>query len=164
MPGGGLGGDFGWPRPAADSDKVGIDLREMATGQVAARFPVPEGDARALAFSPDVTRLAAGVANGEVRLHGGRPEAKPLAGASEKHVAALGGEAATGYAATWALIGAGDRAVPWLRKLVRPAAPAPPGAARLIANLASHDYATRERASAELGKFVPLLEAEHTAP
>jgi hypothetical protein len=115
----------------------------------------------ALAFTPDGKTLAAAEApDTTIRLWDvsglTRTRRRPTGGLTDKDLAALwadlaGADAAKAYRAARALAAAPKQAVPWLQERVRPvAAPDLEQIARLLADLDSDSFQTREKATREL--------------
>jgi RNA polymerase sigma factor (sigma-70 family) len=131
-----------------------LRLWELATGQEVRHFRIEHSGTLALAFSPDGRRLASGGGNSTILVWDVyRAPARRL---NERQLAAswddLGNaDAARAFEATCRLLAAPPQAVPYLRQRLRPAAaPDPARLARLIAQLDAEDFATRNKASAEL--------------
>jgi WD40 repeat protein len=146
---------------ACGSDGGAIRLWDVATGRERQRLAGHRGRVNRLTFAPD-GRLLASVGDDTTALvwEVGPPEkggaAKRL---SAKELAALWGDlaaedAAVAGRAVWELAGAEGGAVALLRGRLAPA-PRPDAKRidRLIAELDSDDFQTRQRASAELEKL-----------
>lgn len=115
----------------------------------------------ALAFTPDGKMLAAAEApDTTIRLWDvsglTRARRRPAVGLTDKDLAALwadlaGANAAKAYRAARTLATAPKQAVPWLQERLRPvAAPDPDQIVRLLADLDSDSFQTREKATREL--------------
>jgi RNA polymerase sigma factor (sigma-70 family) len=137
-----------------------IRLWDLASGEEVASFEGHDWDLTALAFAPDGGRLASGFTDGTVLVWDTAPvqrslrgRVRPLSAAElEECWAALAGEDAhQAQQAVWRLALDPERAVPWLRARVRPAAAVEPGKlAEWVAGLDSATFAERETASREL--------------
>jgi hypothetical protein len=148
-----------------------IRLLEVATGKERGRFVAPGVGIEFLAFAPDGKTLASRNADKTAfiwdltgRVRGGQVQpVKLLAEDLESLWAELAGaDAAKAYRAVWTLAAAPQQVLPLLQKHLQPAA-AIDGqrTARLIADLESDEFTTREKATAELVKLgrvaVPAL-------
>ncbi|HEY7314741.1 MAG TPA: sigma-70 family RNA polymerase sigma factor [Gemmataceae bacterium] len=148
-------------RYLAAADLQGLRLWELATGQVVMRHKAHErmrgsyGDsfASCLSFAPDGRSLATGHLDSTVLLWSLAP---PAGTATPEELsrcwdALAGADAAKAYAASWRLSDAPAPALPFLRKRLRPAAPAPAEQSRpLLADLDSNEFRRREAAVAGL--------------
>jgi RNA polymerase sigma factor (sigma-70 family) len=154
----------GRPRLLIDPSQVDeprrIRLWDLASGKEVASFEGHTWDLTALAFAPDGGRLASGFTDGTVLVWDTAParralrgRVRPLSAAElEECWAALAGEdARQAQQAVWRLALDPERAVPWLRARVRPAAAVEPGKlAGWVAGLDSATFAERQTASREL--------------
>jgi RNA polymerase sigma factor (sigma-70 family) len=149
-------------RTLAVGDSHDVRLWDLATGRRTARLTGHRGDVRALVFSPDGTRLASGSEDTtalvwEVPAPVPEPGAQPALPAErlEKLWDQLAGEdAAAAYRALWTLALAPEQAVPFLGRRLQPVAAADPQTVgRLLADLDSDAFETRERAARELRKL-----------
>jgi RNA polymerase sigma factor (sigma-70 family) len=138
-----------------------VRLWEVATGKEAHRLTGHSGWVLSVAFLPDGKSLLSGAIDTTALLWGlsptaGAPGAKALTPADlDRLWADLGGaDAWPAYRASWALAEAPAAAVPFLRKQLRPVAlPNAGRLRRLVADLDSDDFATREAATTELTKL-----------
>jgi hypothetical protein len=137
-----------------------VRLWEMAGGKLLAEFSGHRGAVKSLAFAPGGGRLASGGADTTILLwdvsalprdRKPRPvELKP--GQLDALWADLGSEEGDrAYRAVNALALSGDQASAFLKTRLKPVSGA--GAARLIAQLDDDDFATREKARAELARM-----------
>ncbi|HZY88497.1 MAG TPA: WD40 repeat domain-containing protein [Gemmataceae bacterium] len=151
-------------RYLAAADLDGLRLWELATGEVVLRHKAHERTrgsyghsfASCLAFAPDGRALATGHIDSTVLLWGTVPApSAPLAdGVSGYWDELIGADAAKAYAASWRLADGPDQALPFLRKRLRPATPAPAATTRaLLADLDSGEFRKREAAAAQLRKL-----------
>jgi WD40 repeat protein len=136
-----------------------IRFWEIATGKEWRRIPM-KGNVTALAFAPNGRSLAAGsndttILTWDVTGAGARPQAGKL---SEKQLEALwsqlGDDPAKSWPAVWTLVAAGDQAVRFLDKRLKPA-PEQEGQriGQWIADLDSADFAVRQKATLALEKL-----------
>jgi RNA polymerase sigma factor (sigma-70 family) len=137
-----------------------IRLWDPATGKEVQRLQGHHSLVTSLAFAPDGSRLASGLRNSTVllwevsrlernlRRQGLRLSPKEL----EAFCSDLAGEdARKAHTAIWTLAAAPNRALPLLKRLVRPApGPDPARLRRLIADLDSNRFAVRQSAFREL--------------
>jgi WD40 repeat protein len=144
---------------AVGYDDRTVRLWEVASGQERARYTGHRAGVTSVGFAPDGTLLASGASDRTVvvwdvtgRITAGRRPAELTAHELDGLWAGLGGaDAAKAHRAAQALLGAGGQAVRYLQERLPPAAAADGrGIARLIADLDSDQFATRERASREL--------------
>jgi WD40 repeat protein len=140
---------IGWPVSRE------IIVWELASGKEVRRFPRVGGAVVGLCFSPDGRRLAScdfllaatiwDLSRWSVDQGG------PKKGPDELWNDLRGPDAAGAYRAVWALVKMPDRAVPWLKRELRPALKIDPAKVKaLIAALDGGSFRARERASAEL--------------
>lgn len=151
---------------------------DLATGREVGRFPGHGCLTECLAYSPDGRTLASGGSDSTILLWDVNalpaPQRAPPHELSPKELDAewhaLGGEdAARAYRALWALRAVPPQALPLLARDLRPAAVDPERVPRLLRQLDSDEFASREKATAELeklgGEVVPALqEALHAGP
>jgi WD40 repeat protein len=141
-----------------------VTLWDLGTGTERATLRADANKVHAVAFTPDGRTLA--VAEGPdtairiwdvaaVTESAPPPAPRLLDGQLESLWADLAGaDAPRAYRAIWSLTAAAPQAVPWLKERVPPVAPVEPRRlARLIADLDSDLFETRESASRELEKL-----------
>jgi RNA polymerase sigma factor (sigma-70 family) len=141
-----------------------VSLWEVASGGKRAEFIGHAGPAHALAFAPDGGRLASGGDDTTILVWGlASPGYAPAAAALDALWADLASaDAARAYRAIQALTAAPRQSVPLLRKRL-PRVPAPTAEARraftrLVTDLGSDDFATRQKAEERLEKLGPSAE------
>jgi RNA polymerase sigma factor (sigma-70 family) len=145
-----------------------IRLWDPASGQEILRLRGHDADVTALAFSPDGQRLAAGLRNTTTLIWDVKPRGAPAARElGQRELEQLwtdlgANDAARGYRATWTLAASPQKAVPFLKDRLPPAAQADPARmARLIGDLDSVRFAVRQAAFRALEQLadqaVPLL-------
>jgi len=141
-----------------------VRVWDLLTGRELGEFKGHQGPVTALDFAPDGKTLATGSGDTTALVWDitaltsrRKPPADPSAGELQAHSDALAGEdAGRAFDAVAALAGAPQKAVPLLRERVKPAAAvAAKHVEKLIADLDSDDFATRDRASAALKKVGP---------
>jgi WD40 repeat protein len=154
-----------------------VEVSELATGKVLASFTGGEQFVHAVAFSPDGRRLAMANDDSSVliwdlaalpqrdphRVLAPWPARKVLNARDLETTWTLlaGTDAVKAQQAIWSLAAAPQLAVPFLHKHLRPvAAPRPDAVPSLIADLDSEDFATRQKASADLARLGPLAEPQ----
>ncbi len=160
---------------AADHDLLRI--WDLATGKEQKRWPLPEANTHIgggtvvtrLLLSPDGCRAFTVFNDGTALVWDLQPalrRGKPLTGKpSDKELAGwwtdlLADDARRAYAAIWQLSDSPQSAVAFLRQRLKPAADADNNEIRrLIAQLDSDDFATREKAFEQLAKLGPSGEA-----
>jgi WD40 repeat protein len=143
----------------AQGSRLPILLFEVATRQEVRQFDGKQGTVRTCTFLPDGLSLATAGDDTTVLLwdvlgtRTASPRARPPAGDDVDRLGReLGAtEAAHAYRALQVLAGTPDQAVAWLREHLRPQPPADHDRiARLISDLGSDRYPTREQATREL--------------
>jgi WD40 repeat protein len=148
---------------AGDNDGA-VRFFDPRSGRLLLRLEGHRGPVDAFAFSPDGRRLATLSQDGtalvwdmeEVLHRVGRPRAAALSPGELRRAWAdlADGDAAQAYQAIGRMAGAPEQALPWLREHLRPVRPAElRQLQRLLAELDKDDFATRERATAELAKM-----------
>jgi WD40 repeat protein len=150
-------GEYTAPRP--------VRLVDLATGATARTF---KGDEKAIywvGFGPDGRTFATASLDGTAlvwdvtgRLRGGRvaPAGQSPKEFAECWEALKSAEAPRIHRAVWALVAAGDAAVPRLRGRLAPAAPFDPGRLpKVLAKLDSKSFKERERAAGSLLELDP---------
>jgi HEAT repeats/WD domain, G-beta repeat len=138
-----------------------ILLWEVASGQVIRQIDRPQWATwMPLAFSPDSRLLAFGDGDSTILLWdltgtSGDSKAKPLTAADLDHLwAELAGTAAKADRALWALAGAPDKAVPFLKQQLRTSPPADAKQiAKLIVDLDSPNFGMRQKAGQALDEL-----------
>jgi RNA polymerase sigma factor (sigma-70 family) len=149
------------------SNAAGIQLWDVRSGQKIGEIDAPRGWGRAMTFSPDGRTLAASGDDSTILLW-------DLTGESNTKVKSgtltaadinslwsdLAGDAATADKAIWALARAGDHGVPLLSERMRPVPPTDAQqVAKLIADLVSDQFATRQKAAQALTDLGESAEA-----
>lgn len=138
-------------------------LWDISTGKGIGEFSTDQGWISSLAYSPDGRTVATGGLDTTVLLWdvtGSHGERRPAPGAKdlERYWQDLLGEAAPAFRARWALAESAGQSVPFLRERLRPAEPVPAAVLKkLLADLDSKDFRTREQASEELDKRGELV-------
>ncbi len=140
-----------------------VHVWEAATGRLIRRFEGHPSFVSSVDFSPDGLSVASGSGDSTIllwditgRRADGRWHTKPLTPRQlEACWATLAdADAAKAYDALWTLVAAPEQAVPFLQKHLPPV-PRPDDntVARLIADLDSNDFTTRQKATEELSKL-----------
>ncbi len=138
-------------------------LWEVVSGKERHRFTGQAQAVRALAFSPDQRYLLSGDDEGVILVWDLKTDVPSNLDSLEKLEACWETLAEVdprqAERAVRRLAGSPARSVPLLRAHLHPVKPLPPGRLdKLIADLDDDDFATRERASAELAKVLSLAE------
>jgi dipeptidyl aminopeptidase/acylaminoacyl peptidase len=154
---------------AGSGQEGGVVLWDAAGGQELAALGGGQDEVAGLAFSLNGRRLATGGADttvlvwdlAAVALAPDAPRADPPPAALERAWADLAGESVrTAYRAEWALRVAPARAVAFLKEHLSPARAVPPEEIRkLVADLGSAKFATREEAFRRLTLLGPAVES-----
>jgi RNA polymerase sigma factor (sigma-70 family) len=140
---------------AGDADNA-VSLWEVATGGRRAEIAGHSGPVHALAFSADGRRLASGGDDTTILVWDltGRPSSSTL---DALWADLAGDDAASAYRAVQALAAAPKQSVPLIRKHLPRSPPPAAGArdqfARVLENLDSDDFATRQKAEQKLEKL-----------
>jgi predicted NACHT family NTPase len=146
----------------------GVRLWELATGQERGTFAGHEGDVFSVAFSPDGKLLAAASSDAPVLIwdvtgtHGRAPSATPFpAGDQDRLWEVLSGaDAAGAFRAMQQLLARPGPAVALLgERLKPPAAVSADEVRRLLRDLNSEQFATREKAAQELDRVADQAES-----
>jgi WD40 repeat protein len=131
-----------------------LNLWEIASGRKVRTFQTADSGVNSLAFSADNRVLISGMDDGTVLLW---DVPGPTVGYKKPEAlweGLVAEEASKAYEAAWALVGDPERAVPLLRQRLRPVGPPDPRQlARLIAELDSEAFPTRQRAMADLERL-----------
>jgi endonuclease YncB( thermonuclease family) len=138
-----------------------VKLLDLSTGDDLATLKRGANAVHAVAFTPDGTTLAAAEGpDTTIRLWGvsgwTRARKRPAGMLTDKQLEALwtdlaGADAGQAHRARWVLAAAPEQTVPWLQERLRPiAAPNPEQIARLLADLDSETFQTREKATRDL--------------
>jgi WD40 repeat protein len=153
----------------ASADRDGtVRLWEVLTGQERSRFLGHRGEVYALAFSSDGRRLASGGNDTSVLLwditglHTAESPPEPLNSSDFSTLwRDLGAsDAALAYRALWRLVGAGNRAVVFLKAHARPVQSIPAeNISRWIKDLDNDQFAVRQRAAQDLEDAGELAES-----
>jgi WD40 repeat protein len=139
-----------------------VQVVELATGEERCRFGRHERDLFGLAFSPDGRSLATGSADTTVLLWDltGRRKDGALVAAQpsperlrELWEGLAEPNGAKAHRCIWELVAGGRPALAFLRERLKPLRVSDPEIVRLVANLDSDDYRTRERAEDTLGRL-----------
>jgi hypothetical protein len=152
---------------ASDANESGfIRLVDVPTGQEIRQIGVHQGWVRSLAFSPDCRTLASGGGDSTILLWDLTSRSKngkltPLS-LSASEIAALwfdlAADAAKVDSAIWKLASAPNDAVPWLKEKLL-VVPVPlDKVAKLVAQLDSDNFATRQKAQQSLTDLGPAAE------
>ncbi len=148
----------GWREPWGGGQNGHLAVWELASGRERLRFRGHAGMVLSVAFSPDGCRLAASSEDAPVYIWdvgGRRPGAVtlPEREVQQDWAELADADAAAAYQAIFRLAAAPDRALPFLRRHLRPVAAADGRQVRdLVQGLDSPHFAERERAAAELEK------------
>jgi hypothetical protein len=166
------------PRFVVIASRDGMVLYNLASGNKVRTFSGPEQTraaqfqsiASSAAIAPDGKRLVTGHADGTIltwkidlpspSVPGGRPSAKAIENA---WIQLINEDAATAWQAVWRLTDWGDEALPFLKSVLKPAAPVVNAdgkiTAKLIADLESDKFAVRSAAGNQLQSLGVAAEA-----
>jgi WD40 repeat protein len=146
-----------------------VRLWDVATGKELRRFTGHRNLVASVAYAPDGKAVASASEDGSIfvwdasALELGRlvdPQAAPDETLEALWADLAGDDAARAHRSLWALAADPERAVPLLRQHLRAAAPVDEKVVRrLIADLESNDFATRERATEQLRDLDDLAES-----
>jgi hypothetical protein len=147
-----------------------VYLVNLCTGEEITRLKGHTGNVFALAFSPDGHYLASGSADTTVllwymgKIDTGLRRRRLSAAQLDRAWRDLSvREAKMAYPALWSLRQAGPQAIEFLARRLQPILPVDKAlAARLIAQLDSNDFASRESATRKLEDLAPALQGELT--
>jgi dipeptidyl aminopeptidase/acylaminoacyl peptidase len=146
----------------ASGDRL-VRLWEVETGQERARLEGHRGAVAAVLFTPDGKTLISGSSDGTALvwdLAGSRWAALTAAQAEAAWRDLAGGDAAKAYRAIWALAASPERALPLLRKELRPVRGGDAKqVAKWLADLDADEFDAREKATEELAKLGPAAES-----
>jgi WD40 repeat protein len=158
------------------TDNRSLRVWDLATGEERRRWPLPEANTLSggndvvtgLLLSPDGQRAFTALNDGTALVWDLQPallRGKPLTGKlSDKELAdcwtdLAADDARRAYAVIWRLTETPEVAIPFLRQRLQPATDADVKAVRrLLADLESDDFATREKAFEQLAKLGPVAE------
>jgi WD40 repeat protein len=151
---------------SAGYDDRTVRLWDVFSGDELARFTGHEGPVLTVAFSPDGKRLASGSADTTILLWDvSRFRVQPPASAGDPETLAQlwsqmrAAEAGQPFQALWRLVGAGDKAVAFLAKQLRPAETVEAGHMRkLVTDLDDDDPQVRKEAAEKLERLGPRAE------
>jgi RNA polymerase sigma factor (sigma-70 family) len=131
---------------------------EVATGKERRRLEGQQGSVDVVAFSADGRFLVTGGSESAALVWDLRPRGKPLTADDLKAAwdDLASDDAATGYRAVWQLAAAPAQGVPFLQEALPVAQADEKRIAKLIADLDSDEFETREQAATGLEKFGEL--------
>lgn len=156
----------GWTLATSGDDKD-VHLWECATGQRRDRLVGHQARTNFVAFAPEGRRLASGGGDHTVLIWdlpraSGKRDRLTAQDLDACWTALAGSDAAEAYRAIWKLVADAEQGVAYLKERLKPAAAVDPKTlARLLADLDSERFATRQQANQELEKLadqaVPAL-------
>jgi WD40 repeat protein len=137
-----------------------IRLWEVATWKVRAEFRGHRDRVTALAFGPDGRLFTGGLDTVILRWDVRPPRGAATGTLADSWEALAGADAKTGFRAQGRFLAEPGKAVEWIAARIAPArAPDPARVQALIADLDHNEFATRERATAELRDLGPVVAA-----
>ncbi|MGH7222810.1 MAG: WD40 repeat domain-containing protein, partial [Gemmataceae bacterium] len=157
-------GSGGWTYVKSATSAAEMRLWDVFNGREVGRFRGHDADTSVLAFTPDGARLVSGHDDGtllvwEAGAHATPPAGKVGAEAVTRAWADLAADAPRAFRGRGVLASAPEKAMTLLTKHLRPAQPADPQRLRrLLADLDSEQFTTREKAQEELEKLGDLAE------
>ena len=149
-------------RWAASSEESSLWIWNLITGKVVKKFEGIDSSIKCLAFSPDGSRLAAGLRNSTILILDTcslAPDLKPPKQLNDRDLVICWDELASrdarqGHEAMWRLVSLPERAIPFLQARLRPASPvAAKTLQHLLRQLGDPVFARRQSAFKELASF-----------